>query len=94
VLGQEEVDRTDNFFALGGTLALGVEMISRAGAAGVLVSPQQLLAGPTIAELVEAASAAGPQRDVMTTRSGTAAVRRDGTGKIVVRVPVRRSPRT
>jgi non-ribosomal peptide synthetase component F len=55
VLGVRDVGVHDNFFAAGGTLALGLELISRAAKGGVRVQPGQLLFQPTIAELARLA---------------------------------------
>jgi acyl-coenzyme A synthetase/AMP-(fatty) acid ligase len=55
VLGRRDVGVHDSFFALGGDLALGIEMVERAGAAGIAVSTEGLMFRPTIAELAAVA---------------------------------------
>jgi len=50
VLDRRDVGVEDNFFTLGGTLVTGVELASRARAAGIDMSPQVLLNAPTVAE--------------------------------------------
>jgi len=59
ILGRSGVRTTDNFFVLGGDLTLGAELVTRANGAGIALAPQSLLAGPTIAELAEAAETLG-----------------------------------
>jgi hypothetical protein len=53
VLRRRRIDVDDNFFAVGGTLVLGIELARRAEAAGVGFAPALLLTAPTIAELAE-----------------------------------------
>jgi hypothetical protein len=54
----------DNFFDLGGDSVLGIQVIARAGDAGLKLSPEKLFEHQTIAELAEelgpAVSAGGP----------------------------------
>ncbi len=49
----------DNFFALGGDSILSIQIVSRALAAGVRITPRQLFQHQTIAELAEVAGTAG-----------------------------------
>jgi non-ribosomal peptide synthetase component F len=51
VLKQRRIGVTDNFFGLGGDLVSGYEMIARAAQAGLTIAIEDLIAGPTIAEL-------------------------------------------
>ncbi|MFI0424909.1 amino acid adenylation domain-containing protein [Spongiactinospora sp. 9N601] len=51
VLGLAEVSVDSGFFALGGDSLLGIQMISRATAQGMDLSPQDVFNSPTIAEL-------------------------------------------
>jgi non-ribosomal peptide synthetase component F/acyl carrier protein len=55
VLERREVGVHENFFALGGALITGVEAIERARAAGLSLSPPDLMLRPTVAELAEMA---------------------------------------
>ncbi len=55
VLGVRHVGAHDNFFAQGGTLALGLELIERARAAGIPIEPDDMMYRPTIAELAAVA---------------------------------------
>ena len=49
----------DNFFELGGDSILSIQIVSRALAAGVKITPRQLFQHQTIAELAEVAGTAG-----------------------------------
>jgi non-ribosomal peptide synthetase component F/acyl carrier protein len=51
VLKRRRIRANDNFFQIGGDLALACEMIARASGAGLPVAMDSLIAGPTIAEL-------------------------------------------
>jgi non-ribosomal peptide synthase protein (TIGR01720 family) len=55
----EKVGIHDNFFELGGDSILSIQIVSRALAAGVKITPRQLFQHQTIAELAEVAGAAG-----------------------------------
>jgi non-ribosomal peptide synthetase component F/acyl carrier protein len=55
VLDRREVGVHESFFALGGALIDGVEAIERARAAGLSLTPPDLMLRPTIAELAEMA---------------------------------------
>lgn len=57
VLGVRHAAAHDNFFAGGGDLVLGVELVSRARAAGVRIEPGDLMYQPTIAQLAVIADA-------------------------------------
>ncbi|RFS45612.1 non-ribosomal peptide synthetase/type I polyketide synthase [Micromonospora craniellae] len=54
VLRIEEVGPHDNFFEIGGDSILGIQIVTRASAEGLTVTPQQLFDHPTIAELAAA----------------------------------------
>ena len=58
VLGIEGIGTNDNFFELGGDSVVGIQVIAKAGAAGVALTPEQLFAHPTIAELAALAAEA------------------------------------
>lgn len=51
VLGADRIGVCDNFFELGGDSIRGIQMIARAGAAGMRFTPKQLFQHQTIAEL-------------------------------------------
>ncbi|MGI9290684.1 MAG: non-ribosomal peptide synthase/polyketide synthase [Gammaproteobacteria bacterium] len=56
LLNLEQVGVHDNFFELGGDSILSIQIIARAGQAGLHLSPKQLFQHQTIAELASAAS--------------------------------------
>jgi amino acid adenylation domain-containing protein/non-ribosomal peptide synthase protein (TIGR01720 family) len=56
VLGLEQVGIADNFFALGGDSILTIQAVARVGRRGVAITPTQLFAHQTIAELAEVAT--------------------------------------
>ncbi|HEY4455075.1 MAG TPA: amino acid adenylation domain-containing protein [Pseudonocardiaceae bacterium] len=60
LLRVDRVGRDDNFFALGGDSILGIQVVSRAAAAGISVTPPLLFQHPTIAGLAAASEHAGP----------------------------------
>ncbi len=51
VLGRDRVSIHDNFFELGGDSLLSIQVIARAGEAGLRCTPRHLLQYPTVAEL-------------------------------------------
>ncbi|QRO01038.1 non-ribosomal peptide synthase/polyketide synthase [Archangium violaceum] len=57
VLGVEKVGVHDNFFELGGDSILSLQIIAKAGQQGLRITPKQLFARQTIAELAEVVSA-------------------------------------
>jgi hypothetical protein len=57
VLGVRHVGAHDTFFAHGGDLALGIELVERARAAGIPIEPGDVMYRPTIAELATIADA-------------------------------------
>ncbi|MFF5173722.1 amino acid adenylation domain-containing protein [Micromonospora sp. NPDC000089] len=57
VLGQPEVGPFDNFFAIGGDSITGIQIISRASAEGIEITPADLFAHQVIAELAGVAEA-------------------------------------
>ncbi|MGW2715712.1 condensation domain-containing protein, partial [Streptomyces sp. NPDC001356] len=58
LLGLEQVGVDDNFFMLGGDSILSIQVVSRARAAGLTLSPRDLFRHPTVAELAAAGGAA------------------------------------
>lgn len=56
LLNREQVGIHDNFFEMGGDSILSVQVISEAREAGLQITPQQLFAQQTIAELAEVAT--------------------------------------
>ncbi len=60
VFRQEQIGIHDNFFALGGDSILSVRVISKARQTGIYITPQQLMASQTIAELSDIVRAASP----------------------------------
>ncbi|MDW4908654.1 amino acid adenylation domain-containing protein [Streptomyces sp. ADMS] len=73
VLGLNEIGVDDDFFALGGDSIMAMQLVSRARAAGVRITPRLVLRHRTVAGLAEVA-----------TTTGSAAVRPvdDGTGTV------------
>ncbi|HYH82092.1 MAG TPA: amino acid adenylation domain-containing protein, partial [Longimicrobium sp.] len=59
VLGVERVGVHDNFFELGGDSILSIQVVSRARAAGLRITPRQLFDHPTAAELAGQAGREG-----------------------------------
>jgi non-ribosomal peptide synthetase component F/acyl carrier protein len=57
VLDRRDVGVRESFFAIGGDLARGVEMLERARAEGIALEPPDLMLRPTIAELAQLAEA-------------------------------------
>lgn len=55
VLGRKEVGIHSNFFELGGDSILSIQLVSRARAAGLLLSPKQVFQFQTIADLARVA---------------------------------------
>ncbi|MFF5713642.1 amino acid adenylation domain-containing protein [Streptomyces sp. NPDC012756] len=62
VLGLEEITVDRGFFALGGDSLLGIQMVSRATAKGLALTPQDVFQSPTIQELAALAESRGPVR--------------------------------
>ena len=58
ILNIEEIGIHDNFFELGGDSILSIQIISRAGQAGLKLTPKQIFQNPTIASLAEVAESA------------------------------------
>ncbi|MGW1993880.1 amino acid adenylation domain-containing protein [Embleya sp. NPDC001921] len=65
VLGLERVGLDDDFFAAGGDSIRSIQVVSRARAAGVEITPRQVFECRTVAELARAAAAAEPGRGVV-----------------------------
>ncbi|MBD0673127.1 non-ribosomal peptide synthetase, partial [Streptomyces sp. CBMA156] len=66
VLGVPEVGADDNYFTLGGDSILGIQVVSAARRAGLALTPRDLFAHQTLAELARAAERAprpGPAAD-------------------------------
>ena len=61
VLGVQRVGVHDNFFELGGDSILIIQVITRAGRAGVPLTARLMFAHPTIAELAAVAAPRGLQ---------------------------------
>jgi amino acid adenylation domain-containing protein/non-ribosomal peptide synthase protein (TIGR01720 family) len=61
VLGAGHVSRQDNFFELGGDSLMSVEVVARAAAAGLELSPQHLFQCPTVAQLAQVAKPLQPK---------------------------------
>ncbi|MEV4706170.1 amino acid adenylation domain-containing protein [Actinoplanes sp. NPDC049316] len=57
VVGTGPVGLHDNFFELGGDSILAIQVVARAREAGIVLSPYDLFANPTIATLAEVATA-------------------------------------
>lgn len=55
VLGIEPIGIHDNYFSLGGDSIVSIQIVSRAKKQGLHITPKQLFAHPTIAELAHAA---------------------------------------
>ncbi|MET8771889.1 non-ribosomal peptide synthase/polyketide synthase, partial [Streptomyces sp. NPDC004658] len=60
LLGLEQVGVDDNFFMLGGDSILSIQVVSRARAAGLALTPRDLFRHPTVAELAAAGGGAAP----------------------------------
>ncbi|GAA3736770.1 non-ribosomal peptide synthase/polyketide synthase [Streptomyces tremellae] len=58
LLGVGRVGADDNFFMLGGDSILSIQVVSRARAAGLALTPRDLFRHPTVARLAEAAGTA------------------------------------
>ncbi|MHA6765595.1 non-ribosomal peptide synthetase [Streptacidiphilus sp. PAMC 29251] len=59
LLGADRVGVDDNFFMLGGDSILSIQVVSRARAAGLALTPRDLFRRPTVAALAAAAGTAG-----------------------------------
>ncbi|WP_315782233.1 non-ribosomal peptide synthetase, partial [Bradyrhizobium sp. SZCCHNR2011] len=57
ILGPEQVGIHDNFFELGGDSIQSMQLVSRARAAGVTITPRQIFQHQTVAALAQAAAA-------------------------------------
>jgi amino acid adenylation domain-containing protein/non-ribosomal peptide synthase protein (TIGR01720 family) len=62
VVGVERVGVFDNFFELGGDSMKSIQVVARANRAGLHFTPAQMFQHPTIAMLVQSASASEPTR--------------------------------
>jgi aryl carrier-like protein len=72
VLGRETVSVEDNFFELGGHSIQSIQISHRAIAAGLPITPRDLLHQPTVAELAALADATGAATSVPPPDSGDA----------------------
>jgi amino acid adenylation domain-containing protein/non-ribosomal peptide synthase protein (TIGR01720 family) len=64
VLRRDRVGVRDNFFELGGDSIVSIQLVARARAAGVRITPRDLFRNPTVAALARVAGAsAGPAAD-------------------------------
>ncbi|MDV7266650.1 non-ribosomal peptide synthase/polyketide synthase, partial [Rhodococcus oxybenzonivorans] len=59
VLGLDSVGVEDSFFALGGDSIMSIQLVARAKAAGVVLTPRDVFEAKTVATLAEVASWAG-----------------------------------
>ncbi len=59
VLRREGIGARDDFFAVGGDSILAIQIVTRAQAAGIRVTPRQIFQHPTIAGLASVAEAGG-----------------------------------
>ncbi len=55
LLGRDRVGRHDNFFALGGDSILSIQLVARARATGVELTPRQIFQQPSLAQLAAVA---------------------------------------
>ncbi len=55
VLGIEQIGTRDNFFELGGDSILSIQVVARAGQAGLRITPKQMFENPTIESLAAVA---------------------------------------
>ncbi|MGW4277007.1 condensation domain-containing protein, partial [Streptomyces seoulensis] len=60
LLGVERVGADDNFFMLGGDSILSIQVVSRARAAGLALTPREVFRHPTVAELAAVTGTATP----------------------------------
>ncbi|MFI6579569.1 amino acid adenylation domain-containing protein [Embleya sp. NPDC050493] len=65
VLGLDRVGIDDDFFAIGGDSIRSIQVVSRARAQGVEVTPRQVFETRTVAELAETAGSGGPPGPVL-----------------------------
>ncbi|MGA4844667.1 condensation domain-containing protein, partial [Streptomyces sp. G45] len=65
VLGLDRVGVDDDFFAVGGDSIRSIQVVSRARAHGVDVTPRQIFEARTVAELAESVSGGSPARPVL-----------------------------
>jgi len=64
VLGLERVGVQDNFFDLGGDSVIGIQIVARASARGLQLTPEQLFTHQTIAELARRLDTSGSPLEV------------------------------
>ncbi|WP_153815523.1 non-ribosomal peptide synthase/polyketide synthase [Streptomyces sp. SUK 48] len=74
LLGVERVGVDDNFFMLGGDSILSIQVVSRARAAGLTLTPRDLFRHPTVAELAAADGSSAPAVTGTAPVSGAAAL--------------------
>ncbi|MEV4319529.1 amino acid adenylation domain-containing protein [Actinocrispum sp. NPDC049592] len=63
VLGRDQVGRHDNFFDIGGDSVLAIYVVAGARAAGLTITPRQVLTQQTLAGLAAVAVQASPEGD-------------------------------
>ncbi|MGW7002912.1 hybrid non-ribosomal peptide synthetase/type I polyketide synthase [Streptomyces sp. NPDC054933] len=85
LLGMEQVGPGDNFFELGGDSILGIQLVARANAQGLALTPQDVFEANTIAQLAAACHGTGEadateRRVHMTGHQYALALRADGAG--------------
>ncbi|WP_241845396.1 non-ribosomal peptide synthetase [Streptomyces silvensis] len=80
VLGLPSVGAEDDFFALGGDSILSLQLVARARAAGLRVTPREIFEHPTVRRLAALLTARGAA--VAPTRTGPAVPDMPGTGAV------------
>ncbi|UNO38538.1 non-ribosomal peptide synthetase [Streptomyces sp. MST-110588] len=60
VLGRDRIDREENFFRLGGDSILAIQLVTRARAAGLLISPKDVFTHQSVRALARVADRAVP----------------------------------
>ncbi|WP_027856249.1 non-ribosomal peptide synthetase [Marinobacterium jannaschii] len=63
VLGKPDLSATDNFFAVGGDSILSLQIIAKARAAGIALTPKQVFEHQSMAELAQVASLTEQSRE-------------------------------
>ncbi|MET7743782.1 non-ribosomal peptide synthase/polyketide synthase [Streptomyces sp. NPDC005385] len=74
VLGLPEIGAEDDFFALGGDSIVAMQLVSRARAAGLRVTPRQVFQHRTVAALAAVAAELGPDAGVPAHDDGSGTV--------------------
>ena len=85
VLGRERVGVRDNFFDLGGDSILSIQVVARAGRAGLRLTPRQVFEHPTVAELAAVVGAGGaPAAGEEVGEKGAAGPREGAAGEVAL----------